>query len=315
MRRLSALIVLVFILVACATPATPAATALPTSTPTATPTPAPSLTPSATISLPVSKGTALPVSVEPITPKNADRLTLLANWPNDNGWVDALAVSPDGRLLATYNNQQHKSAILQLETGKKVWSLDPVTNYADVPRLSFSPDGALIRIMCAIYKADDGTLVHQFSTSAYLKDSCNNLAFFPDGTKVAVSMLHKSYELHIWTVDGSELLQTFPLFVDGEAVYGQQYTFSPDGSLLLAHEWVSDWARSLWLLQSSDAGFVKKFVYGPADRLGVWSLRWAFSPDGTLLAIDITQADMYADLLYFTEMPHTLEIWRLADMT
>jgi WD40 repeat protein len=314
MRTLSVLASLMLISAACTTPAAPAV-AITTSTPPPTITPAPSVIPSPTVSLPVSKGTALPVSNEPITPKNLDRLKLLAQWPTDGWWIDALAISPDGALLAIYDGQDPKAAIVRLDTGAKAWSIDHATNFAAGRPLSFSPDGSLIQILCGIYQTGDGTLVRQFSTSEYLKDSCNNLTFLPDGTKVAVSMLQKPYELNFWAVDGSQLLQTFPLYVQPETIAGQQYTFSPDGSLLLAHEWVSNWAKNLWLFQSTDGEFIKKFEYGPYDRLGIWDLHWAFSPDRKLLAIDITRADMYAKLLHLDEMPHTLEIWRLSDMT
>jgi len=317
MRSLIVLSALAFISVACATLAQPTATLVPTSssTPPPTVTPAPTLTPTATVSLPVSKGTALPLSNEPITPKNLDRLKLLAQWPNDSARLDGLAVSPDSRLLAIYTSEEQNIAIVRLDDGAKVWSLDHATNFVPPRAVSFSPDGASIQILCGIYSSADGTLVHQFSTSPFLMHSCNSLTFFPDGTKVAVGMLRKPYEVNIWSADGSQLLQTFPLYVKPESIAGQQYTISPDGSLLLAHEWVSNWAKILWLFQSSDGRFVKKFEYGPHDRLGVWDLGWAFSPDGTLLAIDITEADVYAKLRYLADMPHTLEIWRLSDLT
>lgn len=318
MKKLALLIASLLMLAACTTPAVPVPTAIqsiytPSITPSPTQTPSPTFTPTPTIALPVGYGTPIPALLESINPQTLPLLTLLAQRPTDGYALRNLVVSPDSRLLAVYIGNKSIN-ITQMDNGMEVWSQD---FDAVVPpqAISFSSDGKWIQIVCDIYNTSDFSLVHQFTRGPYLKDSCNSLTFFPDGTKVIAGTLAKAYEAHIWNIDGTQDLQTITLFVDGESIPGQQYTLSPDGSLLLTHEWISVWAKNLWLFQISDNKVIKKFEYGSQDKFGIWDLHWGFSPDGTLLAIDITRANMYAELLYLADMPHTLEIWRLSDMT
>jgi WD40 repeat protein len=321
MRKLGVLIGLALLLVACTSPALSAPTALPTRAPSSTPpptsTPAPTLTP--TVALPVSQGTALPLSNERITPQNLDRLKLLAQWPLTQPQIRDLAVSPDGQLViaynTTYDDNNQNAVIFRLDTGANPWTPSPD---AGVPEnaVSFSPDGKLVQIQCGIYNTADGSLVHQFGTLPYRMNLCNNFTFFPDGTRVAVGMLHKAYIAHIWTADGSQLLEDVPLSFNGQTVYGRQYTISPDGSFLLMQEYVSLYERALWLVSLPDWKLVKKFAYGTQGKFGAWELKWAFSPDSTLLAVQVRRLNEYqGSPTRPTDQPNSMEVWRLPEMT
>ena len=77
----------------------PAPTKTPAPTPTETPTPTPTQTPALTpTAVPVLASTPSPPPREPLNPENAARVAQLARW--GKGWVDEVAFSPDGRLLA-----------------------------------------------------------------------------------------------------------------------------------------------------------------------------------------------------------------------
>lgn len=309
----------VLVLMACTTSTIPAASPSSTPPPTSTPVPTRTPSPSPTVSLPVSQGTALPLSSERITSENLDHLKLLAQWPLTYPQIRDMAISPDSRLVIAYNTTydagNQNAAIFRLDNGANPWTASPDQGVPS-KAVSFSPDGKWVQIQCGIYSTADGSLVHTFGTLPYRMNLCNNLTFFPDGTKVAVSMLHKSYIAHIWTVDGSQELQTIPIFLNGQTVGGQQYTISPDGSYLLMQSYVSLYERAVWLVTLPDWKFVKKFTYGTQGNYGAWDLKWAFSPDSKLLAVQVERIYMIqGSPIPLTDLGNSLEIWRLSDMT
>ncbi|MEW8093473.1 MAG: TIR domain-containing protein [Candidatus Thiodiazotropha endolucinida] len=142
--------------------------------------------------------------------------------------VRSLALSPDGRTLASAVANRPAVAVWDLESGQRIGELsDP--GVADNPNsMVFSPDGKLLLTAgwsgVHLWDATGGGLVAQLTDAQAI-----DVAFSPDGEWLAASLL--SYcEVLTWTVN--ETAKEVPIG-DGECDPGStQIGFSPDGRAL-----------------------------------------------------------------------------------
>ncbi len=180
------------------------------------------------------------------------------------GFVWAVAFSPDGRLLATGSND-HTAGIWDVTSGQRL----AVLRHEDsVEAVAFSPDGRLLATRtndhtAGIWDVTSGqrlaVLRHEYGVEA--------VAFSPDGRLLATGSRDSTARL--WDVASGQRLAVLPHKGDVWAV-----AFSPDGHLLAS---VSvDHTARLWDVASGQCLAVL-----PHED-DVWAV--AFSPDGRLLA-------------------------------
>ena len=203
---------------------------------------------------------SLPVTVE--TPK--PRLVLKGHTSS----VDALAVSPDGKTIAS---AAYDVRLWDAATGKQGLQL-PVTNAST---LAFSPDGKTLAV-----GARDGKLttwdVATGKPAVKFEGHTNqitSLAFSPDGKMLASASEDKS--LKLWDVATGKLSVNVPY---GEA-FVMAVAWSPDGKTLAVGISSGFHDTEVALL---DAATGKPAGKLPGHYGGVYGL--AFSPDGKLLA-------------------------------
>jgi WD40 repeat protein len=143
--------------------------------------------------------------------------------------VEALALSPDGKLLATGSYQE--AAIWDVATGKLLRKL---TGFADrVVALSFSPDGKLLATgggmptvdgEVKIFEVTTGKLVNEIAKAH--SDTVCGIAFSPDGTKLATASADLSVK--VFAVPDGKLLRK----LDGHAQQVLDVAWKPDGKTL-----------------------------------------------------------------------------------
>lgn len=110
--------------------------------------------------------------------------------------VSALALSPDGRTLATF----HRPGTVRVWKGGKEWDrfdvgADP---YTPIPRLTFSPDGAMLAVGRSLR-----TLLRDLAGRKTRGEVPANASFTPDGAAVvAPEVVH----VRFWDLTGRELL-------------------------------------------------------------------------------------------------------------
>ncbi len=139
----------------------------------------------------------------------------LCSFVQGSAIYSALAVSKDGRLLATAGNGSHKDRTI------KVWHLtecnappDPITiiDMADawVMGLAFSPDGSSLATACverggvdqtstAIYDLETGQQILQVP----LKEASDSVAFTPDGKSLVTAS--RDARIRVWQPAGEAL--------------------------------------------------------------------------------------------------------------
>src|SRR5262249_12841091 len=174
------------------------------------------------------------------------RPTLLCEWGAAGDSWNRVAIHPGGSALAI--SRDGELSLWTLPGGQQLWKVSPATLANDI---AFSPNGRLLatvgpyglRDNLAVVElpdADSGTEL--FSIRPGIQ-SCDDVAFSPDGTKLAVSGIHEDPSIgsiFVWTTDGRKL-------VDREHELGGQsdICFSPDGKFIVTcgsaiHFWDAD---------------------------------------------------------------------------
>jgi WD40 repeat protein len=192
--------------------------------------------------------------------------------------ADSLAVSPDGRILATggsvFNNMIR---LWDLAAGSvELRTLRGHTS--GINGLAFSPDGTLL----ASGSGDKTLRLWDVATGQELFFSVEHhatvkaVAFSPDGARLASG--GEDGMMRIWDVASHQVLYT----LDSGSYSVDSVVFSPDGSLLATGGAYDNRVR-LWDPRTGEAVAV---LYGHEDKNGVNGgvYQLAFSPDGKILA-------------------------------
>jgi WD40 repeat protein len=197
---------------------------------------------------------------------------LLRSARGPGGTVSDVAVSPDGRLLASCTDSGE---------GSKVWLLDartlrPRRNFAaqedGVFEVAFSPDGRLLASggrdhVVRLWDVRTGRLLRSLTGH---DDAVTALAFTPDGRRLASASAEHDSTVRLWDVRTGAPLHTL-------AAHGDWVTsvaFAPGGATLASGG--RDHKLIIW-----DAGTGKKVRELRQPEM-VYELE--FSPDGRVLA-------------------------------
>ncbi len=313
-RSVFVLLVTCVVLVACGgNPGTvmdevPSQQSTTTNVPTATLPAAPTLAPT---SIPSPSPTAtLPPLPEVIAKDTLSNLQVVRA-----GWLDAgldtetktRVVSPDARLMAVwgcYRDTENTSvcalplvAILDMETGRKLFELEALTTIVEV--MQFSPDGSVLALAgchtpIAYYGSPEtscteprvwlvdtstGEITHELKSFA---SAAVSLVFSPDGSKLYTSVFYfkrinySDNSIRIWDVaSGEELGEIHPDIINCTEVH---LGISPDGHYLVTRYYQA----------CTGSQQVKWWdLVNPSSRAvaGYPGVRFAVSPDSTKLAV------------------------------
>jgi WD40 repeat protein/serine/threonine protein kinase len=182
--------------------------------------------------------------------------------------VDAVAVSPDGRLIAS-GGWDYTLRLWDRDTGNELRTLQ---SDGFVEQISFSPDGRFVA--CA---GRNGVGAHVWNTSTGERvercslPSNHAVAYSPDGARIAAGGYHHE-PLRVWDTETGRLLREWP---DVKRIRPLGIAWSPDSKTIAT-------ARSdgtLILLDAESGQVVRSFAGHTLDVKRV-----AFSPDGRFLA-------------------------------
>lgn len=172
---------------------------------------------------------------------------VVQRWPGHGCWTDAIAFSPDGRLLASGGGFQ-----------------GPAPGSADY----LDPTDGAVRI----WEMASGRLLHNLKVHS---EPVRTVAFSPDGKLLASS--GDDRVIHLWEIGSTRPSMT----LRGHTGIVRAVVFSPDGALLASSG--ADGIVRIW--QVEDGAQIKRLQAGPTGVFARGHAL-AFSPDGQLLASD-----------------------------
>jgi WD40 repeat protein len=218
-------------------------------------------------------------------------------------WVLAVACAPDGRLLAS-GDEQGEVRLWDAATGAERgrWQ----AHEFGVNGVAFSPDSRTLATCGGDGRTrfwDIATRAEEISLKGHHDDAVWALAFSPDGKTLATASIDKSVRL--WNTATGELAAT----LRGHGNWVNAVAFAPDGKKLVSASW--DETARLWDLTAQPP------ASKPLTGHSHWVWAAAFSPDGRRLAtasedktIKLWDADTGRELRTFSG--HTAGVMALA---
>lgn len=198
-----------------------------------------------------------------------------------DGKLQALAFSPDGKLLASAGLTGRVYA-WEIETGKQVF-LQKLKNTGEVEVIAFSRDGSWLTFGASVWETVTGW--EKFALLG-ANQRVNQLAL--DGESARLITANSQDKVTVWSMTASRDVLTLEL--GNHKLFFADLAFSPDGRWLVSSNLagnilVWDFPRLLEMGKQHQhnpggAVLVKEFVSGHGDMIN--SL--AFSPDGKWLA-------------------------------
>ncbi len=157
----------------------------------------------------------------------------------ETGTVLNLAISPDGRLLAT-TPDRYDIKIWNLVKDEKPKSF-PTSFTGAVNCLAFAPGGGVLASghydgVIRLWDVNTGQLIRSMTAQGVVE----SLAFSPDGSLLASGHSFDEQSIHLWAVLSGDLLNT----LTGHQHAVDHLAFSPDGQLLASSSY--DGTIRLW---------------------------------------------------------------------
>jgi len=185
--------------------------------------------------------------------------------------LKAVAVSPDGQLLATAG-ERGTLVLFDVESGQLLKRLEEHDKTEDVKAVVFQPQGKWLasagddeRII--LWSLPKGEKLLEWQAPAQVKA----LAVSPDGTQLASGGTGK--DITLWVVESGKKVRTFT--GHSERISEGGLAFSPTGEQLASASY-DDTAR-LWDVKTGETLHILKRHNGKVTNV-------AFSPDGKLIA-------------------------------
>jgi WD40 repeat protein len=228
-------------------------------------------------------------------------------WESKAGFGQ-LAISPDGRHIATWDAEHRPLQLIDCPSGKVLWS-DPKVGFR-FSALAFSSDGRYLAAgvdrEVRIYESNIGKLVRRCTGRMGGQES---IAFSSDGSRIVTGGVDPT--IHLWGVHDAKEDREIPIkFPERRNEFIRAVAFTPDSQTVLA--FIPKFEKSSWL-----------------DRLWVQSDVDSFHHVGTSLVShslsqDVTTPILDTDLLFSraclrpdagefvmsTDDGRTVEIWR-----
>lgn len=214
-------------------------------------------------------------------------------------YVSAVAISPDGALVASAGTNQ-TIRLARLVDGGTVRDL--VGHTGGVESVAFSPDASMLASTSndrwlRIWDVTSGTLLRSISQGGGNSQE-TSVAFHPGGQHVAADSNRTSVVL--WRVtDGMPVWDTRAA---ADGFYGAIHSiaFSPGGTLVAAAGGNRGGDVNIHIIQASNGQHLRSLV--TRNTYGVRQL--AFSPDGQWLAAGCSE---------LTNFDGQVEVWRVTD--
>lgn len=242
--------------------------------------------------------------------------TLMSAFKESQGWIYAVAFSPDGKTLASVSGKRgrirHPPVILLDPLAPRhlvrhtiqLWDIKTGTtrltfpvNTLPITALEFSSDGTKLLIVSEQGFIDvyDSTTGHRekFSRSPFVHDSIRDTYQF---STLAFSSVGKIFatggrdsddrglydiadaEIHLWDADTGHLLHTF----NSPGRWVNWLVFSPDGKTLASVYDDGDWRNMIFIWDVENCRLLTTINVGDVGERGVQTLK--FAPDSITLA-------------------------------
>ncbi len=179
-----------------------------------------------------------------------------------------MAVSRDGRILASCGAYKDKIRLWEVATGEEITTVDQAAR-----AVALSPDGRTVASSSGsgleLWDVETGSQVAAMSGRG--TEGIEALAFSPDGRLLAAGESWSGTSVHLWDVETAARTAT----LEGHRDRVNSLAFSPDGRTLASAS--HDHTVKLWDVDS--ASIVTTF-----EGHESWIFSVDFSPDGTRLA-------------------------------
>ncbi|WP_165073584.1 protein kinase domain-containing protein [Paludisphaera rhizosphaerae] len=201
--------------------------------------------------------------------------------------IEALAISPDGRWIASGANPDKRLRVWNAETGREHWTLP--AHLHDIFSVAFSPDSSRIASTGGKLTLIDRVQVHEVATGRNVLSipletgGASSVAFSPDGLRIAVASGAISQPRWVKICDAQKGDVLLSISTGSQGVMSP--CFSPDGTSLAAvvgsiDESSASWPNNEARIWDSKTGELRFAIRGHTKPLMIVK----FSPDGRLIA-------------------------------